>query len=321
MDGCIIGVFGSSASAKAAFVNSIAKKSEAEGIIVYHKSEGGKRFSFLDDSSFPEKIQGYSRIASLSDYAYYLFPTESKLTPSDGELAVLLDSNALEGSIVAIDAVNFSPSIVNSSFKGLKLSNFKVEQRSSQSSMIDLRSVKQAVSSPKSGTLVYVDRAFNVKGIGLVVLGFILSGTVSIHDKLRLIPGAQERFAEVKGIQISDEDYESAGRGVRVGISLRNIELKDLAKASWLDDGSFALTSKITFEYEQSSYYKQNVIDRDLHLQCPGELLVARISRGVPEKNLIATLVSEVPVWNGMRVGLIDLNGKPLRVAGGGTVP
>ncbi len=321
MDGCIVGVFGSSANAKSAFVNSIAKKSEAEGIIVYHKSEGGKRFSFLDDSSFPDKIQGYARIASLSDYAYYLFPTESKLTPPDGELAVLLDSYALDGTIVAIDAGNFSHAMVNSSFKGLKLSNFKVEQRSSQSSMIDLSSVKPLVSSPKSGALVYVDRAFNVKGVGLVVLGFIISGTVSVHDKLRVIPGTQEKFAEVKGIQISDEDYESAGRGVRVGLSLRNIELKDLAKASWLDDGSFTLTSKIPFEYEQSPYYKQSVIDRDLHLQCPGELLVARISRGMHEKNLIATLVSEVPVWSGMRVGLIDLNGKPLRVAGGGTTP
>ena len=321
MDGCIVGVFGSSTNAKSAFVNSIAKKSEAEGIIVYHKIEGGKRFSFLDDATFPDKIQGYARIASLSDYAYYLFPTESKLTPPDGELAVLIDSYGLDGSIVAIDAANFSPSVVNSSFKGLKLSNFKVEQRSSQSSMIDLTSVKPAASSPKSGALVYVDRAFNVKGVGIVVLGFILSGTISVHDKLRLIPGAQERFAEVKGIQISDEDFESASRGVRVGLSLRNVELKDLAKASWLDDGSFPLTSKITFQYEQSPYYKQNVVDRDLHLQCPGELLVARISQGMPEKNLIATLVSEVPVWSGMRVGLIDLNGKPLRVAGGGTVP
>ena len=52
----------------------IAKKSEVEGMIVYHRNESGKRFSFLDDPQFPDTIQGYSRIASISDHAYYLLP-------------------------------------------------------------------------------------------------------------------------------------------------------------------------------------------------------------------------------------------------------
>ncbi|MGI0080712.1 MAG: hypothetical protein ACRECH_13960, partial [Nitrososphaerales archaeon] len=226
----------------------------------------------------------------------------------------------MEGSVVALDSVNFSPALVQSSFMGLKPATFQVDQRSSQSSIIDLTKIKPALLSSKSGTLVYMDRVFNVKGVGLVVLGFIISGTVSIHDKLRPIPGAQGKFAEVKGIQISDADYESAGRGVRVGLSLKNVELKDLAKTSWLDDGSFAITSKVPFEYRQSPYYKQSVVDRDLHLQCPGELLVAKISQDSQGKNLVAALASEVPIWPGMRVTLIDLNGKPLRVAGGGTI-
>ncbi|MGI0084862.1 MAG: hypothetical protein ACREBQ_07255, partial [Nitrososphaerales archaeon] len=268
MDGFVVGIFGTSPSSKAAFMNSIAKKSEAEGLTVYHKTEGGKRFSFLDDSTFPDRIQGYARIASLSDYAYYIFPAGSKLTPPDGELAVLVDSQSLEGSIITVDAPGFSPEIVQSSFRGLSLSKFPVEERNSQSSIMDLSKIKPSGASPKSGTLVYVDRAFNVKGVGLVVLGFILSGTVSIHDKLRPIPGAPGKFAEVKGIQISDEDHESAGRGVRVGLSLKGVELKDLAKTPWLDDGSFAITNKLSFEYRQSPYYKQSVIYRDLHLQC-----------------------------------------------------
>src|SRR5579864_935372 len=104
MEGTIIGVFGSDPNLKSSFENSIAKKSEVEGITICHKNEGSLRFSFLDDSSFPEKIQGYARIASLSDYAYYVLPTTTKLTPPDGELAVLIDSFGLNGSILAIDS-------------------------------------------------------------------------------------------------------------------------------------------------------------------------------------------------------------------------
>ena len=63
-----------------------------------------------------------------------------------------------------------------------------------------------------------------MKGVGLVVLGFVLTGTVSVHDKLRLIPSESVKMAEVKGIQVSDEDQESSGSGIRVGLSLKNVE-------------------------------------------------------------------------------------------------
>jgi selenocysteine-specific translation elongation factor len=311
LDGFITGVFGSSTALKASFLNSIAKKSEVEGLIVYHKTEAGKRFSFLDDSTFSDKIQGYARIASLSDYAYYIYP--------NGELAVLVDSQKLDGSIITVDSAGIGPEMIQTSFKGLSLSKFPIDERDSKSSIIDLTKIKPKSSSPKSGTLVYIDRAFNVKGVGLVVLGFILSGKVALHDKLRPIPGNSERIAEVKGIQVSDEDQQSAGRGIRVGLSLKGIELKDLARTSWLDDGSFSIVNKVSFEFEQSPYYRQPVIERDMHLECAGELLVSRIARGTSQNQLVATLASEVPVWSEMRLNLIDLNGKLLRIAGGGT--
>ena len=75
MDGHTIGVFGTNKEQKALFMASVAKKSEVEGMIVYHRNEAGKRYSLLDDPQFPERIQGYSRIASICDYAYYLLPS------------------------------------------------------------------------------------------------------------------------------------------------------------------------------------------------------------------------------------------------------
>jgi hypothetical protein len=81
LKGFLCGVFGSDRTLKVSFESSIAKKSEVEGIIVYNRNESGLRYSFLDDGQFPEKIQGYSRIASLSDFCYYLYPPNGKLTP------------------------------------------------------------------------------------------------------------------------------------------------------------------------------------------------------------------------------------------------
>ncbi len=319
MQNFLAGVFGSDGSEKRNFEESIGKKSESEGLIVYHRSDGDKRFSILDDAQFPSKIQGYTRIASIIDHAFLIYPSSREMTPADGELAVLIDSFRLNGTIVAFESVEKES--VRAKLKGLHLADFPIEERQTNSSILDTSGIGVSVSFPNSETLIYIDRAFNVKGVGLVVLGFILSGKVSVHDKLRLIPTEPAKQAEVKGIQLNDEDQETAGRGVRVGLSLKGVELKDFEKVSWLDDSSFELTDKIVFRYEPCKFYKQTITDRDLHVQLPGELSLARVIKlGNSSDRLQAKTVSKVPVWQGMRLVVVDLNGKPLRIAGGGIV-
>ena len=317
MRGFLLGVFGTNPAQKLAFESSVAKKNEAEGITVFLKSEGGTKYSFLDDSSFPEKIQGYARIASICDHAYYILPTDGKLSAADGELAVLLDSFGLSGTIEVIDAAASAYSeIVKKTFKGVGIANFPIEERSSKSSILSLTQIRVRSTWPKDSNLIYVDRAFNVKGVGLVVLGFVLSGKVSVHDKLRLIPGT--KFAEVKGIQVNDEDQESTERGIRVGLSLKGVELKDLEKVSWMDDGKLDLSKKLTIEFNQSKYYKQDTVNRDAHIQASGDLLLSRISPSEASNGRVIEIQKEIPVWENMPISLIDLNARPLRIMGSG---
>ena len=314
MEGKIVGVFGSDASAKGGLLGSVAKKSEAEGgVVVYRRVESGLTYAFLDDSQFPDKVQGYARIASISDHALYVLPKFGRIAAPDGELAVVVDSFGLDGSIFSIDEE--PPAGLSTLFKGTRLEGFSASSHSSQSSMLDLSNVRTGPNAPPRGTLVYVDRAFSVKGVGVVVLGFVLGGKISVHDELRLVPG-EGKAAEVRGIQVSDEDQDSVGRGIRVGLSLKGVDLKDLDKVSWLDDGTFSTSDKLSFDLTKSRFYKQGVDGRDLHLQLPGEMVTCRLEgEGVVK----ASLPSAVPWWEGMRVGVVDLNGKGLRVAGGGT--
>ena len=199
-----------------------------------------------------------------------------------------------------------------SAFKGLRLADYPTDERSGDSSIIDLSRHRPLANTPPSGALSYIDRAFSVKGVGTVVLGFILGGKVSVHDKLRAVPSSSEKTVEVKGIQVNDEDYESAGAGIRVGLSLKGVDARDLDKASWLDDGSFKLTERPTFQFSRSPYYRQEVGGRDLHLQLPGELAIAKITdegSGI----FAAALPNPIPTWEGMKVVVVDLNGKNLK--------
>ncbi len=317
MEGVLVGVFGTEAESKAKLLSSLGKKSEAEGTIIYHRTESGRKISLLDDPQFPQRVQGYAGIASISDHALFMFPKSGKLGVADGELAVLLESFSLAGTIEVLDG-SVSSDAALSALKGTALGNFPVEARNLASSVFDPGSFAPRGDAPK-GTLIYVDRVFTVKGVGTVALGFVLSGKVSVHDKLRPIPGREGLRADVKGIQINDEDFESAGRGIRVGLSLRGVEPSDLDKTHWLDDGSFRTTDALSLAFKKSQFYKPTVADRDMHLQLPGEMLAASIEQGSTSDILTAKLQSEVPAWEGMRCCLVDLNAKTLRIAGGCT--
>ena len=316
MDGITVGVFGTDPQLKATFESSVAKKSEAEGMTVYTRSEAGRRYSFLDTPDYPERIQGYARIASLADHALYFFPKGGKLAPPDGELAVLLGAFNVPGTLEIADGAS-TPEAAAAALSGTPVSQYRPEERSSQSAAIDLsHAVPRRDFAAK--TIIYMDRVFTVKGVGTVALGFVLSGTVSLHDQLRPIPGPPGLRADVKGIQVNDVDFESAGRGIRVGLSLRGVEPKDLERSHWFDDGSLPVTDSPTFEFSKSPYYRQEVSERDLHLQFPGEMVPARVTSS--GATLTSKLPWQVPVWDGMRVCLVDLNAGSLRVAGGGSL-
>lgn len=65
-----------------------------------------------------------------------------------------------------------------------------------------------------------VDQHFNVKGIGLVAIGYVQSGSVRVHDELKLLPADGNGTA--KSLQVMDDDVEVARAGDRVGLALRN---------------------------------------------------------------------------------------------------
>jgi selenocysteine-specific translation elongation factor len=284
-------------------------------IIVYRRTDGGKTISFLDSSDFPGRIQGVARIASLADHALYLYPKSGSLSTPDGELAVLLTAAGVGGTLEILDGSS-APESARGALRGTAVAEYRVEERATSSSAIDLSNAAERSGLPSSGTLIYVDRVFSVKGVGTVALGFVLSGEVHVHDSLRPIPGVEGLRLDVRGVQINDQDVEGAGRGIRVGLSLRGAEAEELKRTRWLDDGSFELSDDLGLEFEKSSFYRLDVENRDLHLQLPGEMVNSRLEAGTAGL-LRAKLPIPVPVWDGMRVVVLDLNGKSLRVAGG----
>jgi selenocysteine-specific elongation factor len=77
-----------------------------------------------------------------------------------------------------------------------------------------------------------IDRAFNVRGTGLVVTGTAQSGAVAIGDTLQLLPG--NRAVRVRGIRVHDEEAPQAMAATRCALNLAGIDLDDVQRGDWL---------------------------------------------------------------------------------------
>lgn len=87
---------------------------------------------------------------------------------------------------------------------------------------------------PQDGAFrMAIDRAFNVKGAGLVVTGTTSSGAVHVGETLSLFPANVE--ARVRALRVHDDEATLATAGQRCAINLAGgATLDDVARGHWL---------------------------------------------------------------------------------------
>jgi selenocysteine-specific elongation factor len=79
-----------------------------------------------------------------------------------------------------------------------------------------------------------LDRAFVIKGHGIVVTGTAMGAEVRVGDKLRVLPSGAE--VRVRSIQVHSDSVESAGLCQRVALNLTGAEKLGLARGDVLAD-------------------------------------------------------------------------------------
>ncbi|MBI4722532.1 MAG: selenocysteine-specific translation elongation factor [Candidatus Stahlbacteria bacterium] len=83
--------------------------------------------------------------------------------------------------------------------------------------------------SPKSVSgmpILPIDRCFGMKGVGVVVTGSLISGTINESDELMLYP--QGLLARIRQIQVHNEYKSKATAGHRVAINLAGLKREDV---------------------------------------------------------------------------------------------
>ena len=159
------------------------------------------------DAAFGEVLVGFSA-AGITKGIYVINPAEGEWIDEDQVKAFIAQAGL--------------SSWQQSGNDGIELRNALYGLMDEISS--DLESAKQ------DPLVVPIDQHFNVKGIGLVAIGYVQSGSVSVHDELHLLPA--EGPGTVKSLQVMDDDVEQAVAGDRVGIALRNAKEEHLTGGS-----------------------------------------------------------------------------------------
>ena len=90
-------------------------------------------------------------------------------------------------------------------------------------------------------TVIPIDHHFSIKGRGAVITGTILQGKLTLNQNLEILP--VNTSGRVKSIQIFHQDVDSAKAGDRVGINLKNVDVKKIYR------GCYATSNKNAFDY------------------------------------------------------------------------
>jgi selenocysteine-specific elongation factor len=126
------------------------------------------------------------------------------------EVEILLAGTGLEGA----------PVVSVSSLSGLGISDLR--------DMLERRLTGYRRRAQPGPFRMPIDRAFVMRGHGIVVTGTAISGTVHPGDAVRILPGGDE--ARVRSAQVHGAEVTEAAFGQRVALNLSGIERADLTR-------------------------------------------------------------------------------------------
>ena len=310
----VIGALGYSAS--------LGKKGTSTDITFYNIKKGEDTVTLIEPERYPERLAPLFFAVSLSKEAIVVV---DQIDATFGECLVMLQcANITKGYFILR---NYIPKEkVEPLIKGTSLEkyDFLSDDSTALREKLLLEAANQKPTETPSGAAsgtVPVDHAFNVKGVGVVILGVVTSGIIQKHASLNVFPGG--KTAQVRSIQKHDDEFDVAGEGDRVGLALKNIEVEDLDRGAVLtNDPSIKTASKLETHASLVKYWqmpiKQGMVMHVGHWTQFVTAKVEAVSEGADLKKPVLTLTFEKPITyrpNDKAV-LMYLEGAKLRVAG-----
>ncbi len=227
------------------FCKELAKKSSSDDFTMYHSVYQGKLLNIIEPTRYPEKLIALANSLFLSDFVVFLV---DELNPEFGEQIVALDLFGKKGCFIT--DLDLSKFIANTSLKDWPI----LSQEDAKKFILADFSPPQN----QGDAIVFVDHAFEVKGIGSVLLGLVHSGTIHVHDTLKVLPGKKE--LEIKSIQKNDVDLQEGFATDRVGLAIRKLKSEEVERGSILCKEELPVVLELENKIHYSQFAKKDSI-------------------------------------------------------------
>ena len=305
------------------FGSSLAKKGTSTDITLYNLKKGEDTVTFIEPTRYPERLAPLFYACALAKKAIVIV---SEINSVFGEQLVMLQCSDIKSGYIILR--NYVPKEkIEAIIKGTSLEKFeiipddpnalreKLLVEASQQKSIELSAGQQAIGA------VPVDHAFNVKGVGVVVLGIVVYGAIQKHASLNVLPAAKN--AQVRSIQKHDEEFDLAWEGDRVGLALKNVEVENLDRGTVLTNDPAIKTSTAIKTQASLVKYWQTPIKAGMvmHIGHWTQFITAKVETVTETddpKKPILTLTLDKPLVHrpNDKAVLMYLEGAKLRVAG-----
>ncbi|MDG6221250.1 MAG: hypothetical protein QCI38_07360 [Candidatus Thermoplasmatota archaeon] len=303
MDGLVIAFLGSEDAAR-----ELGKRGTSTDITYFNLKKGDRVLTTMVPVRYPERIQPLAHILGIAHVVVFEI---SELGPALGE-QVIAARHSGHRKCMLILRNYISEEQIAPLFKDAMM-EYQVFQDERQ-----LREALEAMSPPQGegeGVTV-IDQSFSVKGVGTVVLGFVIGGVARKHDKAKAHPGGKE--AIIRSIQAQDEDQESAGIGTRVGYALRGVEPEDVPRGALISTKEFKEVQKAALKLERTKYWKGSLeTGTVLHLCQNFQFVPSRVE--AIEGDSIQVVLDKPMVYSGGPLLVLQLDSGKQRVVGGGS--
>jgi selenocysteine-specific translation elongation factor len=224
----------------AGYANGLGKKGTATDITLYNLKKDEATVTFIEPTRYPERLAPLYYAVALAEKAVIVV---DELNAAFGECLVMLQCAVVNSGFFILR--NYVPQEkIIPLIKGTSLEKFEfIEDNPTSLKERCLTEAAQKTANGESAVgTVPVDHAFSVKGVGTVVLGMVTKGTIRKHDNLKVLPGT--KTAQVRSIQKHDDEFDSASKGDRVGLAVKNVEVEDVDRGTVLTTDPAVKTSK-----------------------------------------------------------------------------
>jgi selenocysteine-specific translation elongation factor len=305
---------------------SIAKRSDVRDIesYVYKEVRAGTTqiLSLLRPLKHPERLRP---LLSVLNVAKVGLVEVTKVDTSLGEILVAFGCAGIEVGHVIINPEQggwVDPDQVKIILSQAGLGNWKLHESAPDEH--DLREQLFAhlneVENDSDGDLIIpVDQHFNVKGVGLVAIGYVQSGTVNKHETVQVLPANENGI--VRSLQVMDDDVDAAVSGDRVGLALRNLREEALHRGCMiihLETNSLEKHKISNFKLIKAPFQNRDLHEEDIvHAAVDMQFTVGRIKTVNGED---ITVEWESPLWlrskSSPPVIITQLDAAPMRIIG-----